>query len=269
MRTFVVAVLFLALGLAACGQRDSAEQSATKAEAPAAAKPAPASPVAAALADPRRPTGDLETDQRRRPLETLEFFGIAPGMTVLDMFSGGGYYSEILSYLVGDQGAVHAHNNTPYLGWLAEPIAARYKDGRLPRVNRFTAENNELDLPESTFDAVLLILSYHDVYHVDEANGWSKIDGPAMLAEIFQAMKPGAVLGVVDHVAAAGAPPETGETLHRIDPALARSDIEAAGFVFEAQSDILANPADDHTLHTFSEQMRGKTDQFVFRFRRP
>jgi len=262
-------MLSITLGLSACGKQDAAQQAATNAESPAAAEPAPASPIAAALADPRRPAGDLETDRRRRPAQVLEFFGIEPGMTVLDMFSGGGYYTEILSYLVGDEGTVFAHNNTPYLGWLAEPIAARYKDDRLTKVKRFTAENNELQLPENTFDAVLLILSYHDVYHVDEQNGWSKIDGPAMLAQLFQSMKPGAVLGVVDHVATAGAPAETGETLHRIDPALARSDIEAAGFVFEAQSDILANPADDHTLHTFSEQMRGKTDQFVFRFRRP
>lgn len=255
----------LVTGLAGCG----ADQPGEPAAGSAALAPAPADPIAAALADARRPAGDLETDTRRKPREVLAFFGIAPGMTVLDMYSGGGYYAEILSYLVGEQGAVHAHNNTPYLRWLAEPIAERYKDDRLPNVQRFTAENNELALPAATFDAVLMVLSYHDVYHVDQENGWARIDGPAMLAQLYQAMKPGAVLGIVDHAAAAGAPPETGDSLHRIDPALARADIEAAGFVFEAASDVLANPQDDHTLHTFSDQMRGRTDKFVFRFRKP
>jgi len=222
-----------------------------------------------ALANPTRPAADLETDARRKPEAVLEFFGIGPGMTVLDMYSGGGYYAEILSYVVGDGGQVWAHNNQPYLNWLKDPIAARYADGRLGRVKRFTAENNELDLPAATFDAVTMILCYHDVYHVDEKNGWSKIDGPAMLAEIYQAMKPGAVLGVVDHVAAAGAPPETGETLHRIDPALARKEIVAAGFVFEAESDVLRTDADDPTKPAFDAAVRGKTDRFVYRFRKP
>ena len=171
--------------------------------------------------------------------------------------------------MVGDQGKVYAHNNTPYLNWLSEPIKARYQSGKMINVERFTAENNQLDLPANTFDAVLVSLGYHDVYHVDPENGWEKIDGPAMLAQLFQSMKPGSVLGVIDHAAVAGAPPETGETLHRIDPQLALQEITAAGFVFEASSDVLANPGDDHTLHSFSEEMRGKTDRFVFRFRRP
>lgn len=228
-----------------------------------------ADPIVAALANPARSDADRETDLRRKPREVLAFFQITPGMTVLDMFSGGGYYTELLSYVVGSEGTVHAHNNTPYLTWLADPIKARYTPGKMPNVIRFTAENNQLDLPADTFDAVLMIMSYHDVYHADPENGWEKMDGPAMLAQLFQSMKPGAVLGVVDHVAMAGAPAETGETLHRIDPQLAISDITAAGFVFEASSEALANPDDDHTLHTFSDEMRGKTDQFIFRFRRP
>ncbi len=222
-----------------------------------------------ALANPARPATDLETDQRRKPEAVLQFFGIEPGMTVLDMYSGGGYYAELMSYVVGDDGKVWAHNNQPYLNWLKEPIAARYADARLDHVKRFTAENNELELPPATFDAVTMILCYHDVYHVDEKNGWMKIDGPAMLAEIYQSMKPGAVLGVVDHKAVAGAPPETGEELHRIDPALAKKEIVAAGFVFEAESDVLRSAEDDPTKPMFDKSVRGKTDRFVFRFRKP
>ncbi len=199
----------------------------------------------------------------------MNFSAIEPGMTVLDMFSGSGYYAEILAYTVGTDGQVWAHNNQPYLNWLKDPIAARYSGGRLDQVKRFTAENNELDLPSATFDAVTMILCYHDIYHVDEKNGWMKIDGPAMLGEIYQAMKPGAVLGVVDHAAAPGSPPDTGETLHRIDPALARKEIVAAGFVFEAESDVLRTVNDDTTKSSFDPSVRGKTDRFVYRFRKP
>ncbi|MCW8846990.1 MAG: class I SAM-dependent methyltransferase [Gammaproteobacteria bacterium] len=255
-------ILLSTLLLFACSQEPAAP-------ANTADQAATMDPIAAAIANPDRPDTDRDADQRRKPAEILAFFAIKPGMTVLDMYSGGGYYTQLLSGVVGDQGKVYAHNNTPYLNWLSEPIKARYQSGKMTNVERFTAENNQLDLPANTFDAVLMSLSYHDVYHVDPDNGWEKIDGPAMLAQLFQSMKPGSVLAVIDHAAAAGAPPETGETLHRIDPQLALEEITAAGFVFEASSDILANPEDDHTLHTFSEEMRGKTDRFVFRFRRP
>jgi predicted methyltransferase len=264
MRT-LAGMLFITLVLAACsGKHDAPATTADQAVTTGSADP-----IQAALDNPARTEADRLVDQRRKPGQVLSFLGIKPGMTVLDMFSGSGYYTELLSYVVGDTGKVYAHNNTPYLNWLKEPIKARYQPGKMANVVRFTAENNELNLPADTFDAALMILSYHDVYHVDPENGWNKIDGPLMLAQLFQAMKPGAVLGVVDHVAAAGSPPETGETLHRIDPQLARREIEAAGFVYEASSEVLANPDDDHSLHTFSDEMRGKTDRFVFRFRRP
>lgn len=262
--------LLACLCLGACSpEPGSSAPAATRDPDPATAAATQVDPIAAAMEHPGRSEADLAADANRKPDRVLAFFGIRPGMIVLDMYSGGGYYTELLSYLVGPDGRVHAHNNTPYLDWLAEPIAARYRDDRLPNVNRFTAENNELDLPAGAFDAVLMVMSYHDIYHVNVESGWTKIDGPAMLAQLFQAMKPGAVLGVVDHAANAGAPPETGETLHRIDPALARAGIEAAGFVFEAASDVLANPEDDHSLEVFDEGIRGRTDRFVFRFRRP
>jgi len=266
MRLFIV-LLVTTLFMAGCSQ-EPGTPSADTAVAKNVATPA-INPIQAAIANPARSDADRETDLRRKPDQVLAFFQIKPGMTVLDMFSGGGYYTELLSYVVGDDGKVHAHNNSAYLNWLADSIKERYQPGKLPNVIRFTAENNQLDLPADSFDAVLMIMSYHDVYHVDPENGWEAIDGPAMLAQLFQSMKPGAVLGIVDHAAIAGAPPETGETLHRIDPELAKADITAAGFIFEASSAVLANPEDDHTLHTFSDEMRGKTDRFVFRFRRP
>jgi predicted methyltransferase len=191
-------------------------------------------------------------------------------MTVLDMYSAGGYYTEILSQVVGPTGRVYAHNNTPYLGYSKDEIDKRYADpGRLANVERFTGENNALDLPDNKFDFVLMSMVYHDVYFQDEASGWERVDAPKMLAEISSSMKSGATLGVIDHAAAAGAPPETGGTLHRIDPELLKKDITSAGFVLDDESDLLRNPADDHTLAVFDPGIRGKTDRVLLKFRKP
>ena len=225
--------------------------------------------TAAAVAHPDRLGEDRDADRQRKPDQVLEFFGIGPGMKVLEMFAGGGYYTELLSYVVGPEGGVVAHNNTPYLKWAKSTLDKRFTPGRLDNVERLTAENNELDLPANSFDAALLILAYHDVYYVDENSGWFRINGPAMLAEIYDALQSGAVVGVVDHAAMAGSPAETGNTLHRIDPELLRKDFEAAGFAFEADSQILRNPEDDLGKPVFAPEVRGKTDRFVYRFRRP
>jgi predicted methyltransferase len=253
-------------------------------ETPAAAAPsseaAPATPappaapagdaIARAVAAPGRLPEDLPQDANRKPAEVLAFFGVKPGMTVLDLYSAGGYYTEILSSVVGPTGRVYAHNNTPYLGYSKDEIAKRYADpSRFPNVERITQENNALDLPDNTFDFVLMSMVYHDVYFEDSASGWARVDAPKMLAEINSSMKPGAILGVIDHAAAAGAPSETGGTLHRIDPELLKKDITAAGFVIDAESDLLRNPADDHKLAVFDPGIRGKTDRVLIRFRKP
>jgi predicted methyltransferase len=225
--------------------------------------------IANALDRPDRLEGDAEIDSRRKPSEVLAFFDIEPGMTVLEMFAGGGYYSEILSYVVGDQGTVYAHNNKPYITYTKKELDRRFTPGRLGNVQRLEAENNALELSDNQFDVALMVLAYHDVYHVDEENGWFRIDGPKMLAEIYGSMKPGAVLGIVDHVAETGSPGETGNTLHRIDPQLMRKDIEAAGFVFDGEIDVLRNPGDDHSKPMYAEGIRGKTDRVVYRFHKP
>jgi predicted methyltransferase len=264
--------------LTACSQKSPPANEAAPAPSSTPASQAPAAPpatsdadaIANALKAPGRLPEDLQQDAGRKPAEVLAFFGVKPGMTVLDLFSGGGYYTEILSALVGPSGRVYAHNNSPYLDFDKEPIAKRYQDpARLPNVERFIAENNALELPDNKFDFVLMSMVYHDVYLVDEEHGWPRIDAPKMLAEIYSSMKPGAVLGVIDHVAAAGSPPETGNTLHRIDPELLKREISAAGFVLDAQSDVLRNPEDDHTLPVFDPKIRGKTDRVVLRFRKP
>jgi predicted methyltransferase len=264
MKSGITATLFL-LALAACGQK-SQQPPQGPATKPAAAE---ISVYEAALAHPNRLAADLDSDARRKPAEVLAFFGIKPGMTVLDMFSGGGYYSELISYIVGPEGKVVAHNNAAYLNYIGDEFKQRLGGDRLPNAEVLMAENNELELPAGAFDAVTLILSYHDIFYVDVENGWPKIDGPQLLAEIYKSMKPGGVLGVVDHHAEAGSPRETGNSLHRIDPGIVIADLEIAGFVLEARSNILRNADDDYSKAVFDPMVRGKTDRFVMRFRKP
>lgn len=246
--------------LSACGQ-----------EAQQAAEESAAAPVdyQAAVSNPNRPAADRARDAGRKPAEVLAFFGIKPGMAVLDLFSGGGYYSELLSYVVGPEGRVVSHSNSAYQNFVGDEFNERHAEGRLPNVEVLMAENNEFELSADTFDAVLLILSYHDIYYADPENGWPKIDGPKLLAEIYKGLKPGGVLGIVDHYAEAGSPRETGNSVHRIDPGIVISELEIAGFVLEGKSQILRNMADDYSKIVFDPELRGKTDRFVLRFRKP
>ena len=252
--------------VAACAERSEPTPPAAAASATAPVRV----DYAAALAVPGRLGGDLEQDVRRKPAEVLAFFAVRPGMSALDLFSGDGYYTELLSAVVGPTGRVVAHNNSAYLNALGEALAQRFGDARrLPNVERLAAEANALELEPQRFDFVLLSNAYHDVYYVNEANGWLAIDGAKLLAEVFAGMKAGATLGLIDHVAAPGSPAETGGTLHRIDPELVKRDFAAAGFVLESESDLLRNPADDLGKNVFDPTVRGQTDRFILRFRRP
>jgi predicted methyltransferase len=225
--------------------------------------------IAEALASPARTEADRLQDPLRRPDLVLQFFEIRPGMTVLDLFSGGGYYTEIVSRLVGEEGKVLAHNNEAYLAFAKDSLAGRYDGERLPNVERLTVEADALELPAATFDAALALLTWHDFYNVDEANGWPAIDEAAMVRKLCAALKPGAVLGVTDHVAAAGSEPaESAQTLHRIDPQRIKDDLVGDCFAFEGEISALRNPADDHSQSVFAEGIRGRTDRVVYKFRR-
>ena len=257
------------LTLVGCGEATTPAPTQT-ADDPAVAAAGPmVSIFEQAVASPERTDADRERDAGRKPDQVLEFFGIAPGMTVLDMFSGGGYYTEMLSHIVGPGGKVDAHTNTAYAGFVGEETINRFANDRLANVEILLAENNELDLPAAKFDAVMLILSYHDIYYVDAANGWPKIDGAKFLAELEKELKPGGILAIVDHYAEAGSPRETGGSLHRIDPQIVISELEAAGFVLEARSEVLRNREDDYSLSVFDAKVRGKSDRFVLKFRKP
>lgn len=225
--------------------------------------------IAESLASPERLEQDLKSDPLRRPDLVLEFFGIKPGMTVLDLFSGGGYYTEIVSRVVGESGKVVAQNNQAYLDYTKDTVQVRYADNRLANVERVTSEAAALDLPVNTFDAALLMLTWHDFYYVDTDNGWPAIDQPALTAKLCSALKPGAVLGISDHVANTGTDvTETAQALHRIDPERIKADLADSCFQFEGEISVLRNPDDDHTQPMFAEGLRGRTDRVVYKFKR-
>ena len=226
--------------------------------------------IEAAFASPDRPAADREQDERRHARDVLAFLGVRPGWRVLDAFSAGGYNTELLARAVGVKGQVIAYNNPAYAKFAAKGIAERYKGERLGNVRQVTAEVDELELAPASLDGVLFVMSYHDAYWRPKDGGFDRTSPQLLLSKLYDALEPGGVVVVQDHVARAGGDPAVdADKLHRIDPALVRRDFEKAGFTFDGSSDVLAHPDDDHTRLVFDETIRGKTDQFVYRFRKP
>ena len=223
--------------------------------------------IEAAVSDPRRSEADRVRDETSKPVEVLGFFGVEPGMWVLDLFSGGGYYSEILAYAVGSEGRVVAHTNDIYEKYQGKEISERYRDDRLPNVERLISNDPQLKLGSEAFDMILMVLVYHDVYYISESNPkHPEIDRDRFFAQIHRALKPGGILAIVDHSAESGTGKNAAQELHRIDESFAKADIESAGFVFARKSNVLRNPDDDRTILVFDDRIRRKTDRFVYRF---
>jgi predicted methyltransferase len=223
--------------------------------------------VAAAVANPQRPAEDIEKDANRKPAEVLSFFDIKPGMTVLDLFSGGGYYTEMLNSVVGKEGHVIAHTNEAYIPFSGESYQKRYVDGRLAQTETIIAEADDLVLEQNSLDAALLVLTWHDFLYEDDENGWNAIDESLLIDKLCKALKPGAVMGLIDHVANSGGDPaQVAKDLHRIDPQVVRDTFANSCFELKAEAGFLHNSEDDHTLVMYDKSIRGKTDRFVFKF---
>lgn len=234
------------------------------------AESAPSDPIETALASPDRPEADRTQDERRKAREFLEFAGIEPGMRVLDAFAASGYYTELLSRIVGPEGEVIAYNNPAYARFAAKGIEARYAGNRLPNVQQVTEEVDQLALPPRSLDAAIFVMSFHDMYWRPADGSWARTDPMQMLRKLHAAMKVGGVVIVQDHVAAPGGDTaEVVDKLHRIDPEVVRRDFKAAGFALETESPMFAHPDDDHAKGVFDPAIRGRTDQFLFKFRRP
>ena len=223
--------------------------------------------VAAAVSNPQRPAEDIEKDAIRKPNQILSFFNIKPGMTVLDLFSGGGYYTEMLNSLVGEKGKVIAHTNEAYIPFSGEIYQKRYLDGRLARTTTIISEADDLELEKNSLDAAMLVLTWHDFLYSDPENGWKAINEELLVEKLCTAIKPGGILGLIDHVAnSGGEPAQVAKDLHRVDPQVVRDSFAKSCFTLDAEAGILSNKDDDHTLVMFDKSIRGKTDRFVFRF---
>jgi predicted methyltransferase len=221
-----------------------------------------------AVAHPGRPTADIDRDERDHPAEVLRLAGIRPGWVVADFLAAEGYYSELLSYIVGPKGHVYLLNNAAYDKWSDNQWQGRLAGGRLPNVEHRTIDVHYLGLPARSLDAILLIKVYHDLYWQPDKGPWPKIDPDAVLTEIARVVKPGGILLLVDHSAKPGTGSADAGRLHRIDEEYARRDFEKHGFAFVRSSDLLRHPDDTRTLITYRGEMLGKTDRFVMVFRR-
>lgn len=232
--------------------------------------------VRSAVATPERPTEAVALDESRMPVEVLGFLGLEQGDRALDLFTGTtapftrvGYYAEIMGRAVGSEGAVVAWEPANLLDDAGRTNFAGLT-ARVPNVHLISSTAVDLTLDPASFDFVLMHLVYHDAYWENEEFQFPRMDPDAYLAKIFAATKPGGIVGIVDHVAAPGGDTRAVvRSLHRIDPEKLRADFEHAGFFLEAESDLLRNPADDHSKLALDPAIRGQTDRIVYRFRKP
>lgn len=229
--------------------------------APAAA--APTLDYKAAIADPARPQADRDRDADRKPAEMLAFAGVKPGMTVVDILPGGGYFTRLFSDVVGPTGKV--------IAYIPDEMLVKSQAG-LERIQAAVAGRSNVQVvhdpllhpgPSNAFDVVWTSQNYHDLHNMPD------VDVVAFNKLVLQSLKPGGVYVVLDHVGPVGSGLAATNTTHRIDPATVKAEAIAAGFVFDGESKVLANPADHHDLKVFDPALRGKTDQFVYRFRKP
>jgi predicted methyltransferase len=220
--------------------------------------------IAAAIADPARPESDTQQDAERKSLEVLTFAGVKPGDQVADFIPGRGYVTRLFSKIVGKDGHVYAIVPEELKKTADEAVKEIAANPAYPNVTVMREPVSIFTAPVS-LDMVWTSMNYHDLH--------DKFLGPADIAKlnktIFDALKPGGIYLVLDHAAAKGSGLRDTDTLHRIDPEEVKKEVLAAGFELDAQSDVLKNPADDHTLKVFDPAIRGKTDKFIFRFRKP
>lgn len=219
----------------------------------------------AGIASADRSEEDQARDLQRKPQEVLAFLGVESGDTVLDVWAASGWYTEVLSVAVGPDGHVISQNPPQVLqfrdGSNDKALTARIADGRLANVERHDGALVDSSIEAGSVDFVMTALNFHDMY-----NQQGPDSALAILKTIHAALKPGGVLGLIDHVGGADA---DNNSIHRIDPVLARKTALDAGFVLEAESDLLANAEDDHSKMVFDPSLRGNTDRFILRLRKP
>jgi predicted methyltransferase len=235
---------------------------------PVAAWAEPANVPASVAATSARTEANVKLDESRKPAEVLAFLGLERGMRVLDMFGANQYWAEIIAPAVGQDGMVVVWQPNQFLNDKRRATFAEFM-GRQKNVILINSPFEAPVLGAGAYDFALMNLDYHDVYWESAERKIPRMDPGSWLKRLYDAMKPGAVIGIIDHAGPAGDTRAIVEKLHRIDPAVVKADFQRAGFVLEAESDLLKNPADDQSLNVFDENIRGKTDRFILRFRKP
>jgi predicted methyltransferase len=224
--------------------------------------------AAMAVADPSRPDSDTARDADRKPAQTLVFVGVKSGDKVADYVADAGYFTRLFASVVGPTGHVYAVEPTAFFKYKSFPKGIAELQGYAVTHQNVTvttaAALEGLKFPEK-LDLFWISQNYHDLH--DEFMG--PVDTAAFNKAVYSALKPGGVYVILDHSAAPGAPANVTETLHRIESSTVRREVEAAGFKFDSESSILANPADPRTAKVFDQTIRGHTDQFILKFRKP
>ena len=233
--------------------------------------------VIVAMTKEGRLVQDVSRDARSKPQKVIPLLRLESGDRVADIFGGGGYYSELLASVVGDDGEVLLHNNDGFEAWGINGLNDRFAQNRNPgNIKRHTRSGINLDLESESLDGILIVMAFHDLYVIPKrynGNEYVPVGKPAnveyFLEQIFLALKPGGRFVVVDHSADGRMDLETLTDLHRIEESFARQEIESAGFHFVESSEALRNPADDGTLIVFDLDVQGNTDRFVYAFEKP
>ncbi len=231
------------------------------------AAPAAAADAGAILNDASRPAADKAADADRKPGEMLAFAGIKAGDKVADLIPGGGYFTRIFSKVVGPSGKVYAVVSDEILkvrATAADPVKAIAAETGYSNVTVVNGTLSGFKAAEP-LDVVWTSRNYHDFHN----QMFGPVDMAAYNKAVFAALKPGGTYIVLDHTAAAGTGFGATESLHRVDPEAVKKEVMAAGFRFDGESSALKSTADDHTGKIFDSGVRGHTDQFVLKFKKP
>ena len=220
--------------------------------------------VKAAIADAGRPAEDRALDAQRRPAEVLAFEGVKPSDKVIERFPGNAYFTRLLAKTVGPKGHVYVMLFRRADGSNLDDDKAQAAVAAFPNVSVIPSPMALPQAPEPV-DVVVSLQNYHDL-HVGPQAGVAATENNAAA---FKALKPGGRFIVIDHIAPAGAGATVAPKTHRIEPSTARAEVEAAGFRFDGSSEALRNPDDPHTATVSDPSIAGRTDRFMFRFRKP
>jgi len=232
--------------------------------APLAAAPKLANVIAAAVADPARPAEGRAADPLRKPTETLAFSGVKPGMTVGEFYPGGGYFTRMISGVVGPAGHVYGLENQ---GWKGAVKADQDLFKECPKCTNVTMDAQPFGTVAfpKPLDLAWVTQNYHDLKIAE----YGTVDTVAFNRAVYKALKPGGIFFILDHQGPANLTEEQIAKMHRINRDLVVKEVTSVGFKLVAEGKFLRRPGDDHTLSIFDKAIQGHTDQYALKFVKP